>query len=172
MAHILPFDRITDHDRASVGGKGFQLARLAQADLPVPPGFCITPESLEGLHDPTIRTLIIEAYRALGGGVVAVRSSAILEDSAELSFAGQFETVLGVEGEPEIVAAIQRCMASRDSERVHAYRRQAGITACLAIAVSVQRYVTPQISGVLFTCDPIDDSVMLVEVAGGSLVEA
>src|SRR5258707_8693895 len=108
MAHILPFDRITDRDGAAVGGKGFQLAKLVQAGLPVPPGFCIKAESLEGLHDPAIRSMIVEAYRALGGGAVAVRSSAVVEDSAEFSYAGQFETILPVEGETQVLTAIER----------------------------------------------------------------
>ena len=55
---------------------------------------------------------IKEAYRNLGGGLVAVRSSATAEDLPDASFAGQHRTFLNVEGEDEVVAAVQSCWAS------------------------------------------------------------
>src|SRR5262245_54183147 len=170
MAIILPFEQITESDRRAVGGKGYQLARLVQAGLPVPAGFCIKAEALEGLHDPTIRAAILKSYRALGGGSVAVRSSAVVEDLAEFSFAGQFATILGARSETEVLAAVQECFASRDSERVRGYQRQIGANSIPAMSVIVQRIVDAEIAGVLFTRDPNDESAMLVEAGGGASV--
>jgi pyruvate,water dikinase len=170
MPSILRFEQITERDRAAVGGKGYQLARLAQAGLAVPPGFCVTTEALEDLHDPAIREAILVAYRALSGGPVAVRSSAVIEDSAEFSFAGQFETILNIDGDEPVLDAIGRCFVSRDNERVRAYRRQVGATAFPLMGVIVQRFINSEFAGVLFTRDPGDDSAMLVEAGRGTSV--
>ncbi|MBZ5707900.1 PEP/pyruvate-binding domain-containing protein [Nannocystis pusilla] len=95
------------------------------------------------------------AYAALGGGAVAVRSSATAEDLPELSFAGQQETVLGVRGDAALLAAVRRCWASLWSARAIAYRRHMGVDAgAIAMAVVVQRLLPADVSGVLFTADP------------------
>jgi rifampicin phosphotransferase len=164
MPATLPLDQVTDHDRASVGGKAFQLAKLIQAGLPVPPGFTIKAEALESLHDPSMRAEILAAYRDLGGGPVAVRSSAVFEDSAEISFAGQFETVLDVRGEDALIAAVERCMTSSKSDRVRAYQRQIGAQSIPTLGVIVQRFVKSEVAGVLFTRDPSDEAAMLAEI--------
>ena len=93
----------------SVGGKGLGLALLSRAGFPVPPGFCITSTPQFRLNgqppcqDEALSRAIVEAYHQLGGGLVAVRSSATAEDLPEASFAGQQETFLNVRG------AAKRC---------------------------------------------------------------
>ena len=108
-ARILPLGEIGEEP---VGGKAEGLARLIAMGLDVPDGFVIvgaTPGQLpEGLD---------EAYAAIGGGPVAVRSSAIGEDAADASFAGQFETILGVEGATSLRDAVDACLKSTASER-------------------------------------------------------
>jgi pyruvate,water dikinase len=87
---------------------------------------------------------------------VAVRSSALEEDSAEHSFAGQFESVLFQRGEAQIVDAIERCWASASSPRVAAYRRATGHDgAPVRMAVIVQRMVDSESAGVAFSRDPM-----------------
>jgi rifampicin phosphotransferase len=102
------------------------------------------------------REPVLDAYDRLGRGRVAVRSSATTEDLAEASFAGQLDTVLNVQGDEELVDAIQKCWASPDSERAVAYRKAHGMTRDIAgVAVVVQRMVQPRAAGVMFTANPI-----------------
>jgi phosphohistidine swiveling domain-containing protein len=168
------FDDIQPGDGDAVGGKGLSLARLASAGLPVPPGFCITTEAHRRLRgrapDETLAGQIAAAYERLGGGRVAVRSSATAEDGAAASFAGQQETILGVEGASAVCAAVGRCWASLDGERAVAYRRHQGVgDEGLAMGVVVQRLVDAEAAGVLFTRDPLDAAGrrMLVEASWG-----
>jgi pyruvate,water dikinase len=176
MTDLLHFDQITPGDGEAVGGKGLSLGLLAQAGLPVPDGFCVTSAVHRRLRGqsprdhPDLVGQIGEAYRRLGAGLVAVRSSATDEDGAITSFAGQQETILGVQGEEAIVEAIGRCWASLDSERATAYRQRQGLGADgLATAVVVQRLVPAEAAGVLFTRDPLDPQGqrMLVEASWG-----
>src|SRR5206468_1519482 len=100
----------------------------------------------------------------------AVRSSATAEDGAVTSFAGQQETILGVSGEAALLDAIERCWASLNTERAVAYRRRQGVAEDgLAMAVVIQRLVESEVSGVLFTRDPLDAEGrrMLVEASWG-----
>ncbi|MCS6850791.1 MAG: PEP-utilizing enzyme [Gemmataceae bacterium] len=174
MPDLCTFDDITPNDRDLVGGKALSLGLLARAGLPVPPGFCITTEAYRRRHlvslDGALGERLAEAYRRLGEGPVAVRSSATAEDATDASFAGQQETILGVEGLPAVREAVARCWASLDSERAQAYRRRQGISDDrLAMAVVVQRLVPAEVAGVLFTRDPLDATGrrMLVEAAWG-----
>jgi rifampicin phosphotransferase len=174
MPEILPFAQVRSADTDLVGGKGLSLALTAAAGLPVPPGFCVTTAAYRrvgGLQiDSTLADALKQAYRELGGGCVAVRSSATLEDGAETSFAGQQETILGVEGETELVAAVERCWRSLHTERAKAYReRQKVDETGLAMAVVVQRLVDADVAGVLFTRDPLDatGTLMRIEAAWG-----
>ncbi len=168
------FDEIHPLDADAVGGKGLSLARLAGAGLPVPPGFCVTTDAHRRLRgrspDDTLAAQIAVAYQRLGGGPVAVRSSATAEDGAAASFAGQQETLLGIEGAPAVCEAVGRCWASLDSERAVAYRRRQGVgDEGLAMGVVVQRLVPAEVAGVLFTRDPLDGAgrCMLVEASWG-----
>src|SRR5690606_17379716 len=92
------------------------------------------------------------------GALFAVRSSSLNEDSAQASFAGEFETVLNVETDEEIQEAIYTVFKSRQSERVKVYSSVQGIDQSQQIAVVVQLMVPSEISGVLFTADPITGS--------------
>src|SRR6185503_3940924 len=92
---------------AQVGGKAANLGRLLRAGFPVPGGFVVTTAAFRAASGtglppgvPTeVAAAICEGYRAMGMGLVAVRSSATAEDLADASMAGQYETVLNIEGE-------------------------------------------------------------------------
>ena len=168
------FDEIELSDAEQVGGKGLSLARMARAGLPVPPGFCLTCDAYTSangqLATSSFQSSLIEAYRRLGGGLVAVRSSATAEDGAETSFAGQQETILGVEGESALLDAVQRCWTSLHTDRAKAYRLKQGIADdAVAMAVVVQQLVPAEVAGVLFTRDPMDvtGNRMLIEASWG-----
>jgi len=113
---------------------------------------------------------IKNAYRKLGGGLVAVRSSATAEDLPEASFAGQQRTFLNVQGENEVVAAVQGCWASLFEPRAIFYRQHHGFDHFkVGIAVPVQAMVQSETSGVLFTVEPLtsDKTKILIEAVFG-----
>ena len=179
-------------DVAVAGGKGASLAAMTAAALPVPPGFVVAADVLAASTDSgRLRELavaqrydeakelvsraqppapeIADAYEKLGGGRVAVRSSAVAEDSEAASFAGQQETYLNVEGADDVAARVVDCWASFFSERALFYRGHKGSLADLAMAVVVQKMVDPEKSGVLFTADPVQRrrDQMIVEAVYG-----
>ena len=169
---------------AHAGGKGASLARMTALGMPVPPGFVIHADALAAsLPDggaellratreererapelvaaaeirEELRSAVEAAYAELGEGdhAVAVRSSACAEDSQEASFAGQQETYLHVRGADEVLERLRDCWASFFSERALFYREQHGSLDDLGMAVVVQRMVSADVAGVLFTMDPV-----------------
>lgn len=110
------------------------------------------------------------AYQKLGDGLVAVRSSATAEDLPEASFAGQQRTFLNVEGEDAVVAAVLGCWASLFESRAIFYRQQHGFDHFkVGIAVLVQKMVQSEVSGVMFTTEPVtnDHTKILIEAIYG-----
>jgi rifampicin phosphotransferase len=102
---------------------------------------------------------ILAAYRGLGGGAVAVRSSATAEDLPGAAFAGQQETFLNVIGEPSLLKAVRGCWASLWSERAISYRqRQRLDQGSITMAVVVQKMAAAEAAGVMFTADPVTGS--------------
>jgi pyruvate,water dikinase len=98
----------------------------------------------------------IDAYRQLGGGSVAVRSSATAEDLPEAAFAGQQETFLNVVGEKSLLEAVQACWASLWSERAILYRAHHNVDqSSVKLAVVVQQMVPADVAGVMFTANPV-----------------
>ncbi|HEX6099464.1 MAG TPA: MFS transporter [Thermoanaerobaculia bacterium] len=151
---------------AAFGGKAASLAKALRAGLPVPDGFAI---SWDGLED---REAIAAAYRALGAERVAVRSSAIGEDSAEASFAGQHATVLNVTSLDALFEAIGTIRDSARSEAAMAYRQKVGVAGEPRIGVVVQKMVESDIAGVLFTRDPVTGANERVVESAWGLGEA
>ena len=99
----------------------------------------------------------------------AVRSSAVTEDSAETSTAGQLETYLGIQGIDNIVCAVKDCWASTLSYRTVEYRRQNGQKLFDRMGVLVQEMVAADVSGVIFTADPSsgNESVFVINATYG-----
>jgi phosphoenolpyruvate synthase/pyruvate phosphate dikinase len=86
----------------------------------------------------------------------AVRSSATAEDLPTASFAGQQDTYLNVVGPAAILQHVSRCWASLFTERAVTYRLRNGVDhRTVQMAVVVQRMVFPEVSGILFTADPV-----------------
>lgn len=132
------------------------------------------------------RSALLAAYSSLvsgdadAGGIgpaVAVRSSAIGEDTEDASFAGMYDSVTDVVGADAVLAAVGVCWSSSVSTRSIAYRagmaRQPSGASDPAMAVIVQRMAPSQRSGVMFTVDPraaVDRLVIEAVGAGGSVV--
>jgi len=136
------------------GGKGRVLAQLFQSGYPVPDGFILFPEIFEdGEISEANWSAVLNHYHELApeSVKVAVRSSAQAEDSESASFAGAFETVLNVDSEDALRKAIQLVYESRESDRVQAYSREKGLPGPHSMAIVVQRMVSAEYAGVLFT---------------------
>ena len=159
MHQVQSFSEIKEETTRLAGGKGGTLAKLYQQGYPVPNGFVVLTSAF------TDTGLLPEAWEQVKNKIAqfknndytafAVRSSALSEDSGETSFAGEFETVLGVQSEEEIHEAIHTVWRSRRSERVKSYSQIHGLEGEHEIAVVVQSLVDSELAGVLFTVDPV-----------------
>jgi pyruvate,water dikinase len=118
-----------------------------------------------------VRAEVSEQYARLGDDVpVAVRSSAVGEDSAEATFAGQQETYLWVRGADGVCDAVRDCWASLYSPTAISYRARLGPVAdAPAMGVTVQLMVDAEVSGVMFTCNPVsgDPSMVAINASWG-----
>ena len=125
---------------------------------------------LDAQMPPELANEIQQAYIKMGRGLVAVRSSATAEDLPEASFAGQQRTFLNVQGEEDVVTAVQGCWASLFEARAIFYREQHGFDHFkVGIAVPVQKMVESEASGVMFTIEPVtsDTSKIIIEAVFG-----
>jgi pyruvate,water dikinase len=151
-----------DHKRATdpttCGHKAATLARLRQAGHDVPAGFVIPVGQAAELDTKAIAEALAQLE-----GPVAVRSSGLAEDSADASFAGQYDSFLSVLGLDAVLLAIRKCVRSETSERALAY----GGTA--AVAVLVQQMVQADAAGIAFSANPMtgDREEVLVSATRG-----
>jgi pyruvate,water dikinase len=115
-----------------------------------------------------VRDELAEGYASMGEPPVAVRSSALGEDSHDATFAGQQESYLWVRGFEHLCDAVRGCWASLFTPRAIAYRRRLS-AAHTAMGVTVQQMVDAEVSGVLFTCNPVsgDPSMVAVNASWG-----
>lgn len=131
----------------------------------------------------TIRDDILDAWQAGGSQFAyAVRSSATAEDLPGASFAGQQETFLNIRGAEQLLEAVRNCWSSLFTERAVVYRSQNHFGhRRVQLAVIVQQMVFSEISGIMFTADPvsgnrrvtsIDSSFGLGEALVSGLVSA
>jgi pyruvate,water dikinase len=173
----------TTTDLALLGGKARALAALANAELPIPAWFVLSPEAftaslspeqrvrladaqdsetaLAVLADvciePTLEKALVAAVAQLcpSGAHLAVRSSAVDEDAAQHSFAGQLESFLQV-APAEVPAKVLAVWRSAFQARVYTYRREHGLPLPpRAPAVLIQRMVQAETAGVAFSADPV-----------------
>ncbi|MGE5603533.1 MAG: PEP/pyruvate-binding domain-containing protein [Nitrososphaerales archaeon] len=102
-----------------------------------------------------VRAAYLELFP--GSSRVAVRSSATSEDLPDLSFAGQQDTYLNVEGTEALLTAVVACWGSLWTARAIGYRARNGIPHdAVSLAVVVQQMVQAEAAGVLFTANPIN----------------
>ena len=95
----------------------------------------------------------------------AVRSSATAEDLPDASFAGQQDTYLNIFGIDNIVKHISRCWASLFTDRAVIYRLQNGYDhRNVSISVVVQKMVNPNVSGIMFTADPVSGNRKIISI--------
>lgn len=114
---------------------------------------------------------IMKAYAKLGSKTaVAVRSSATAEDLPEASFAGQNDSFLNIVGDANVLMRVRDCWASLFGERSIFYRETQKFDHFkVGIAVPVQKMIQSEVSGVMFTVDPIsqDKDTLVIEAIYG-----
>ncbi|BFH63503.1 PEP/pyruvate-binding domain-containing protein [Paenibacillus azoreducens] len=160
---VMGFAEMNADDRSAAGGKGAMLSALYCMGYPVPEGFVIMPSAFTGEQLSSqawedIKYRLHQLRKSHREPLFAVRSSALGEDSSEASFAREFETVLNVGSDEDILKAVYTVHQSKYAHRVQVYSSAKGMDACTPIAVVVQVMVRSEISGVLFTADPITGS--------------
>ena len=174
-SYIAPLRDVTRTDVNRVGAKAANLGELAHANFPVPDGFVLTTQAFdrfvnanalsetnspEQVANAPLPSDIADAIRAavepLNGTGLAVRSSGVAEDLAGASFAGQYETILGVHGYDAVADAVRQCWASAFSARVATYKSSKGQTNHASMAVLVQQLVQADAAGVAFTANPVN----------------
>jgi pyruvate,water dikinase len=102
---------------------------------------------------------------------LAARSSAVGEDGAAASFAGQHATKLGITSEEALVQAVREVAASAHTPAALAYRARFGIAGRPRMGVVVQQLVSASVAGVMFTQDPVSGARELVIEASWGLGE-
>lgn len=111
---------------------------------------------------------IEHAYDTMKHGPVAVRSSATAEDLPDASFAGQQATFLNVEGKTQLIKAIRECWASLFEARAIYYRTVNKFDHLkVGIAVPVQKMVQSEVSGIMFTVDPVGEDTSKITIDAG-----
>ncbi|XP_055939045.1 putative phosphoenolpyruvate synthase [Argiope bruennichi] len=116
-----------------------------------------------------IRSRIIEDLKEIFGEEVnhrkfAIRSSATGEDTTAMSAAGQMDTFLGVQGLEEIFLAVRKCWASQFGHIAIEYKRRYGQILNCPMAVVIQEMVACDVSGIMFTCDPVTNNPSVITV--------
>lgn len=167
-AGLRPLPLACVDDDSAYGGKAASLGAAIRAGLPVPGGVALAAPLVDSIAagQPDAITALVTSPE-LPCGRLAVRSSAIGEDSSGASFAGQHVTRLNVFQE-SLVSAVRIVWESARSDAALAYRAKRGIETVPAIAVVVQSLIEPVAAGVMFTRDPITGAdERLVEAAWG-----
>jgi pyruvate,water dikinase len=144
-------------DESVFGAKAVGLGQAARAGIPIPPGIALSGpivEAVAGGNSRAIRT-VVKAARSLPRPL-AVRSSAVDEDGADASFAGQHLTLLNVRSPDDLSAALREIWWSANSDSVITYRKRVGLFTRPSIAVVVQSLLDPEAAGVMFTQNPIN----------------
>ena len=121
-----------------------------------------------------VEVAAIEAYhemeRAYGKTPVAIRSSALIEDLESVSFAGQFDSFLGIISENDLIDSIKKCWISLFNSRSIAYAQRKCVSGMpLAMAVVVQNLVKAKTAGVMFTVHPVtlEQNLIVIEATFG-----
>jgi rifampicin phosphotransferase len=188
VPYLLSLRDLTRADAAHAGAKAANLGEMARAGFPVPDGFALTTQAFDDFlalnqfgesrkaeavlvaeMPPVIRAALRAVAELFDGARLAVRSSGVAEDLDDASFAGQYETILGVRGYEALVNAVRQCWASAFSARAAAYQDNHRQAARAGMAVLVQRLVPADAAGVAFSANPVSgrrDEIVVSAVRG------
>ena len=171
MSGIVPLEDA--RDTSLFGAKAVGLGEAARAGLPLPPGIALAGAVVEAVAsgDPTAIEEMAAIVRPLGGPL-AVRSSAVDEDGAEASFAGQHLTLLNVPSAEQLGSAVREVWWSANSDSAITYRQRVGLFTRPSVGVVVQKLLHPESAGVMFTRNPVSGADERVIEASWGLGEA
>jgi phosphohistidine swiveling domain-containing protein len=186
-----------DNDVNELGGKAYSLNQMLKAGSPVPRAFCITvpaydlfvdqmglsndkssdhkaiKKGIENTNIPDfLKTHITDAYQSFGENrSVAIRSSAIGEDSKNQSFAGQYQTYLHISGIENVLDKVKACWGSLWDEGAKIYSDSTDVKQDKkqGIAVIIQEMIDADCAGVLFTQNPVsaEKKTMVIDACWG-----
>ena len=171
MKQVVPLEKARDD--AIFGSKAVGLGEAARAGLPLPPGVALSGAIVEAVASGEERAIeqVAKAARPLGRPL-AVRSSAVDEDGAEASFAGQHLTLLNVRSAEELRDALRDIWWSANADSAITYRQRVGLFTRPSVAVVVQSLLDPDVAGVMFTRNPVTGADERVIEASWGLGEA
>ena len=160
-------------EEALYGAKAVGLGEALRAGLPVPPGVALPGPEVDAIAagEPAVTAALRDAVRSLPMPV-AVRSSAVGEDSAGASFAGQHLTVLNVQSVDDVEQAVREVWWSANSDSAITYRKRLGVFERPSVGVVVQSLLAPDTAGVMFTKNPISGADERLIEANWGLGEA
>jgi pyruvate,water dikinase len=161
------------HDEELFGSKAIGLGEAARCGLPLPPGVALSGEIVEAVasnEEPALQEVgkAVQSLRA----PLAVRSSAVDEDGATASFAGQHLTLLNVPSVEEVTSAVREIWWSANSDSAITYRQRVGLFHRPSVGVVVQTLLNPDVAGVMFTQNPVNGADERVIEASWGLGEA
>src|SRR5436305_2458466 len=171
MKGVVPLAEADDH--SVFGSKAVGLGDATRGGLPVPPGIALSGPVVEAVAsgvDDAIKD-VADSARGLEGPY-AVRSSAVGEDGADASFAGQHVTLLNVPTADHLTDAVSEIWWSANSDSAITYRQRTGLFVRPSVGVVVQALLDPEVAGVMFTRNPINGADERVIEASWGLGEA
>jgi pyruvate,water dikinase len=151
---VVPFTKA--RETSLYGSKAVGLGDASRQGLPVPPGLALSGDLVEAVAagDDKAIEKVAKAVLALSAPF-AVRSSAIDEDGAMASFAGQHLTVLNVHSAADVPDAVREVWWSANSDSAITYRQRVGMFTRPSVGVVVQTLLNPTVAGVMFTEHPV-----------------
>ena len=167
MTRVVPLAEAVEH--SVYGSKAASLGEATRGGLPVPPGFALSGPVVDAVasgEDDAIKE-VADSVSALSGPF-AVRSSAVGEDSAGASFAGQHVTLLNVPSPGHVTDAVREIWWSANSDSAITYRQKQGMFVRPSVGVVVQALLDSDVAGVMFTQNPVNGAdERMIEAAWG-----
>jgi pyruvate,water dikinase len=152
---VVPLEKARDD--AEFGSKAVGLGEAARGGIPLPPGVALSGDIVEAIASGEERAIkkVTKACRGLTAPL-AVRSSAVDEDGAEASFAGQHLTLLNVNSIDAVGEAVKEVWWSANSDSAITYRKRSNLFVRPSVGVVVQVLLDPEVAGVMFTQNPMN----------------
>ena len=167
MKKVVPFSKA--RETSLYGSKAVGLGDAVRQGLPVPPGVALSGDLVEAVASADEKAIekVMKAVADLSAPF-AVRSSAVDEDGAAASFAGQHLTVLNVHSTADVPAAVREVWWSANSDSAITYRQRVGLFTRPSVGVVVQTLLNPDAAGVMFTEHPVTGAdERLIEASWG-----
>jgi phosphoenolpyruvate synthase/pyruvate phosphate dikinase len=171
VKEVVPLEKARDD--SVFGSKAVGLGEAARGGLPLPPGVALSGSIVEAVASGEGKAIkkVAKCVRPLPTPL-AVRSSAVDEDGAEASFAGQHLTLLNVLTPDDVSDALREIWWSANSDSAITYRQRVGLFTRPSVGVVIQSLLDPEIAGVMFTQNPINGADERMIEASWGLGEA